>query len=249
MDEQTCRKIYQTTSLVAGLAAVGAMALMFILTWNSTGFQSSDIRWSACCYVAILGSVTSLVAARLGKKVKPLQTLAVTFAILILLYLLLMDMMRQNYADFWGRIDCKQAQRIAFARMLPTLSASFPILVKSNQLPRCTIILKFPWAPAVPRPVGMNVYLAGKKLGSIPHPERTVCFADCLPADRRIRGPQDIDWDRHGSANIQLCDGVNWNEHVCMREELIFNPWPNNAPRSLLPPAHSHPAPPASRRP
>jgi len=116
--------------------------------------------------------------------------------------------------------------------MLPSSSASFPTRVNDSQMPQCVVFLNFPWAPAVPRPVGMNVFLAGKKFDSIPNPERTVFIADCLPANGRIRGPQDIDWDRHSSANILLCTGNLWNKHVCQREELIFNPWPNDAPRS-----------------
>jgi len=82
MDEQTRNRIYQTVSLVAFLAAVGAMALLFM---KSSAIQSCNIYWSACSYVAILGSLTTLVGASLGKIVKPIQALAIVFAILILL--------------------------------------------------------------------------------------------------------------------------------------------------------------------
>lgn len=250
MDEQTRRKIYQTTSLVAGLAAIGAMLLVLLVPWQQRELKNGDIPWSVCCYMAMLGSVTSLVAAHLGKHVKPIQAVATGLSLVILPMLLLSDALRRSYADHFSSTGCRSEQRIALARLLPTPSASFPTKVSDSQLPRCTIIPKsYPWAPAMPRPVGMNEYLAGKKHSSIPHPERTIFVADCLPGHTRIRGSQDIDWDRHGSAIILLCNGISWNEHVCKREELIFNPWPKNAPRSPSPPARSRPAPPASRRP
>jgi len=249
MDEQTRIRIYQTTSLIAGLAAIGAMVLI-IIAGTQPGFRP-DIRWSACCYIAMLGSVTSIVAAILGRNLKALQAIVVVLSILILPFLLLMDALRRESGTLSCSIYCRDDQRRAFYQLTRSPSPTFPASVADCNLPGCTTSLDFPpWSPPVYRPVGMNVYIAKKKLKAIPDLQRTVFIADCLPADGRIRGSRDIDWTRHGSTcNIMLCDGLNWQPAICKREELIFNPWPSNAPRSPSPPAHSHPAPPASRRP
>ena len=251
MDEQTRRKIYQTTSLVAGLVAVGAMALLLIGGLSLLPLKYEEIVWSVCCYTILLGSVTSIVSAILGKNTTPLQGVTVALAVLILPLVLIMDPLRRESGEHFSRSDCRKDQRNAFYRQITETSSSFPTSVADCHLPECKIYRQFPpWFPAVPGRVGMNTYLLGKAYDSIPHPERTVCFADCLPADGRIRGPQDIDWTRHySSCNILLCNGDYWNQNLVKREELIFNPWPSNAPRPPSPPARSRPAPPASRQP
>ncbi|MHB0937597.1 MAG: hypothetical protein ACYC6A_14515 [Armatimonadota bacterium] len=252
MDEQTRRKIYQTTSLVAGLTAVGAMLLLHVTAWFWHEFKYIHVLWSTCCYIAIVSSVTAIVAAILGKHLKPLQTAFLALAVMIIPLLLVMEQLRQGYGSFSLQTECRDMMRGAFARTIDWPDGSFPGSIDDFHLPAACMSYqsRLPWPPPVCRPVGMNVHIANVKLDAIPHPERTVCLADCLPADGRIRGPLDVDWTRHGrSGNVLLCTGVIWGPSVCKREELIFNPWPSTAPQSPSPPARSRPAPPASRRP
>ncbi|MHB9106632.1 MAG: hypothetical protein ACYDCO_06210 [Armatimonadota bacterium] len=227
MDVQTRRTLYQNTSSVAGLASASAMLLLIIIGLTMPNYHP-DIFWSICCYVAMVGAVTAIVAAILGKSLKPLQTAVVALAVMIIPLLLVMEQVRHGYGHFALQTECRDIMRVTFAKTIDWSDRSFPGSVEDFNLPACrSYQSRLPWPPPVGRPIGMNVHIANAKIDAIPHPERTVCLADCLPADGRIRGPQDIDWTRHGSTcNILLCNGVDWRQSNIKREELIFDPWP-----------------------
>lgn len=217
---------YDWHALAAGFLSITCFAVLAC-------FPLSEVVITVICYFMLACTVVSVWCGYHVLFISPISARRACFQFVVLatfpfvacvleLSLLLANEVRYQYA---AQV-CWDHQRREAITLITEQTMPSSIRNIAGKLPKCNTYRRFPpWLPAMRKPLGVNRHLAGKNLGKLPHPERTVLFADCLSPDGLINGPEDIDWNRHGEGHctITLCDGRRWNWRGDPGE-LIFKP-------------------------
>jgi hypothetical protein len=221
-------------TIIAGAITAGLFVALHILAWIPRESFALNISMTVACYLAAACAVATVVAGILARKettatstLAAMRMMAIAAAVFTIAYLVLGHQVRLTYAPINDIRNCVREQVQIAAALLAT-DAPFPPALPASHHAICSVTpLYLPWLAAAPRPVGINIHLAGKRYEDIPTPERTVLLADCLSPGGRITTPGDIDWNSHGAqrGTIILCTGMRWKPAELPRDELIVNPW------------------------